>query len=394
MRMKRPYAYQTIGGRRVQVACGYTLLSPLASRPLVVDPGLEYSTFLGGSYDDYCHSIAVDTSGAAYVTGETWSPDFPTTAGAFDTTFNDRTDAFVATLATVASEDTALYTIDRVGTIGELTILRGYLTRTSDDAKLDGKTVEFSVDRTAVGSAVTGATGSSGRADLPWVISDGPATRTILAAFPGDADYMASSNTATLTTLTVNTKMAGYDRAGRITEYVTLRAMLLRPDNAPVRGKAVTFSIDGTPVGSATTNTDGRALIGHTIADGAGAGTRTILAEWPGDGGFRSSSAANTLYVGKAIPYIWVLPKSVPLGGSVVLYGCFRRLDDYQKQAGKAVAFSVDGTVVGTVTTDASAIARYTYKTVEPVGEHTIRCEFAGDAWVDAGYGEATLTVY
>jgi hypothetical protein len=41
-----------------------------------------------------------------------------------------------------------------------------------------------------------------------------------------------------------------------------------------------------------------------------------------------------------------------------------------------------------------AGIARCNYTTVEPAGAHTMRCEFAGDAWVDAGYGEANLTIY
>ena len=48
--------------------------------------GLVYSTYLGGSDGDYGLGIAVDTSGHAYVIGNTYSIDFPTTAGAFQTT--------------------------------------------------------------------------------------------------------------------------------------------------------------------------------------------------------------------------------------------------------------------------------------------------------------------
>jgi len=33
-------------------------------------------------------------------------------------------------------------------------------------------------------------------------------------------------------------------------------------------------------------------------------------------------------------------------------------------------------------------------RATEPPGVYTIRCEFAGDAWLDAGYGEANLTIY
>jgi hypothetical protein len=76
------------------------------------------------------------------------------------------------------------------------------------------------------------------------------------------------------------------------------------------------------------------------------------------------------------------------------LYAYFRRLSDYQKQAGKVVTFTIDGTAVQTLVTDANGVARYYHWTTEAVGAHTIRCEFAGDAWVDAGYGEANLTIY
>ena len=60
---------------------------------------LAYATFLGGSGDDYGYAIAVDGAGSAYVTGETRSSDFPTTPGAFDTSYNGGyADAFVAKL--------------------------------------------------------------------------------------------------------------------------------------------------------------------------------------------------------------------------------------------------------------------------------------------------------
>lgn len=60
--------------------------------------GLLYATFLGGSNHDVGTAIAVDSTGAAYVTGVTQSSNFPTTSGVYDRTYNDKADVFVAKL--------------------------------------------------------------------------------------------------------------------------------------------------------------------------------------------------------------------------------------------------------------------------------------------------------
>ncbi|CAG1022797.1 hypothetical protein MTYM_01996, partial [Methylococcales bacterium] len=56
------------------------------------------STYLGGSVNDSAHTLAIDQSGNIYVAGETDSPDFPITPGAYDTSYNGNADAFVAKL--------------------------------------------------------------------------------------------------------------------------------------------------------------------------------------------------------------------------------------------------------------------------------------------------------
>jgi Beta-propeller repeat len=78
------------GGRDAFV----TKLNPTGS-------GLLYSTYLGGSGSDEGEAIAVDTMSNpnVYVTGDTNSSDFPTTAGAFQTTFGGVNDAFVSKLS-------------------------------------------------------------------------------------------------------------------------------------------------------------------------------------------------------------------------------------------------------------------------------------------------------
>jgi hypothetical protein len=78
---------------------GFALGAYDRSQPLVIDPVLSYSTYLGGSGTDEGQAIAVDAAGDAYVTGYTSSTNFPTAAGAFQTSYGGgAADAFVAKL--------------------------------------------------------------------------------------------------------------------------------------------------------------------------------------------------------------------------------------------------------------------------------------------------------
>lgn len=63
---------------------------------------LEYATFLGGSGDDYGVDIAVDQSGYAYITGVTWSSDFPLQSP-FNANFGGQRDVFVSKLSSDGS---------------------------------------------------------------------------------------------------------------------------------------------------------------------------------------------------------------------------------------------------------------------------------------------------
>jgi hypothetical protein len=113
LRDTRPQTYQLIGGRRVAVESrfslrggdrfGFAVGEYDRRRPLVIDPGLAYSTYLGGSGVDQGFGIAVDATGNAYLTGMTQSASFPATAGAFDTGSNGGDDSFVMKLNAAGS---------------------------------------------------------------------------------------------------------------------------------------------------------------------------------------------------------------------------------------------------------------------------------------------------
>jgi RHS repeat-associated protein len=82
-----PVIYQDGNGSRQVVTGSYTLrddgtvgftVGPYdATRPLVIDPVLSYSTYLGGSGSETARGVTVDASGNVYVVGATGSVNFP-----------------------------------------------------------------------------------------------------------------------------------------------------------------------------------------------------------------------------------------------------------------------------------------------------------------------------
>ena len=103
-----PVMYQEAGGVRQAVAGGYVALgdgqygftvgSYDSSRPLIIDPILAYSTYLGGTGSDFGRGIALDSSGNVYITGITRSFDFPTKSAFQSSSPGGTSNAFVTKL--------------------------------------------------------------------------------------------------------------------------------------------------------------------------------------------------------------------------------------------------------------------------------------------------------
>ena len=103
-----PVAYQQIGNSRQSVQVAYRHQNDAVTfdvgaydpaYELVIDPVLEFATYLGGSGADVIHDVAVDASGSTYVTGATDSPDFPVSSGALQPFRKGSQDAFVTKIS-------------------------------------------------------------------------------------------------------------------------------------------------------------------------------------------------------------------------------------------------------------------------------------------------------
>jgi sugar lactone lactonase YvrE len=129
----KPVVYQEVNGTHLPVNARFTLLAADAagfsigkydqSKPLVIDPTLSYSTYIGGSNGgSYGTAVAVDSSGDAYITGVVYAADFPATAGAYQTVSKGSATIFDAFVAKLNSTGTALAYATYLGGSGNVSV--------------------------------------------------------------------------------------------------------------------------------------------------------------------------------------------------------------------------------------------------------------------------------
>ena len=154
VRLHKPLVYQEVAGVRREISGAYVLngggqvsfqvAAYHASQPLIIDPVLSYSTYLGGSGTDQGSAIAVDASGNAYVTGSTSSTDFPTASPFQPNKGGGFNDAFVT----------------KLNAAGSGLVYSTYLGGGSSDSSANDSGLDIAVD-TSGNAYVTGGTEST-----------------------------------------------------------------------------------------------------------------------------------------------------------------------------------------------------------------------------------------
>ncbi len=194
---KKPEIYQVINGSKVQVAGGYQLTGARSFKfqlndsynpnvPLVIDPVLIYSSYLGGGKYEYGRSLALNSTHNAYIAGYVNSLDFPL-ANPLDSSFSGTTasdyDVFVSEFS--PGGDTLLFST--------------YIGGSGDDRGMD-----IAVDN-AGGIYVVGGTNSS----------DFPTVSAVQSSNAGAKDAFILKLTSTGTNLAYSTYLGGsQDDAG------------------------------------------------------------------------------------------------------------------------------------------------------------------------------------
>jgi hypothetical protein len=187
VRHGQPKIYQEIEGKKASVKGGFKILKDDTAgfavegydpkHPLVIDPTISFVRFLGGSDTDEANSVIVDGLGYTYVTGQTYSGNFPVTGGVIQGGKSGGSDAFVTKLGTS-------------GYIMFSTFLGG-----GDDDSGNGITVD------ATGVYVSGQTHSN----------DFPVKQPYQSGKKGDADIFVSKLSPLGNHLVYSTYLGGSD---------------------------------------------------------------------------------------------------------------------------------------------------------------------------------------
>lgn len=217
-----PITYQVVDGQRravesrfrlVDGVVGFDLGSYDQTLPLIIDPetDVDYATYLGGSGRENGAAIAVD-GGDVYVTGYTESPDFPTTAGAYDTTRSAASDVFLTRISPDGAGSADLVYSALLGGDGPaplddvglgLTVAGGDAYLTGSTASADFPTTAGAFDTSLAGDRdaflVRISPDAAGAADLGYSTflgGSGSETASAIAVQGGDAYLTGSTSGA------------------------------------------------------------------------------------------------------------------------------------------------------------------------------------------------------
>ena len=290
----------------------------------------------------------------------------------------------------VAGNGTVTAAAPASGRIGQAVELSATLTRQSDATAISGETLVFEVDGAAAGSATTDA-GGIARTSYRIPEAGGPGQRTITVRYAGGPSFGSSSAIGALSVSKGRPAFSLYAAVGAPGQSTTLRTLFLC-GGQPVLGRAVAFSVDGLPVGSAVSNGQGAALA-YRIPITAAGGWHTVSVAFAGDSAYTPAARTTAALWVRARVGFSLYPAEGVSGRSVVLRTLVYALGS--PLAGIPVAFAVDGVPIGVAVSDATgAAALFSIPPGMTPGVHDVTATFAGNAmYFPASRTTAALTV-
>jgi len=300
VQLQKPVVYQQVLGGRHEIAGKYVLAGRHRvsfaisnydrSQPLVLDPVLNYSSYLGGGGDDSGSGIAVDAQGDVFVTGTTFSADFPTTANAFNKgplTVNTKGAVFVTELNPAGTQ--LIYSTYLAGSGGDSAL--GIALDSSNKIYVTGQTfsIDFPTTSNALkaGPLVTNVSGTSFVSKLDPALSGASSLvySSYLGGPNGDLGYAIAADAGGNAYITGMTKST----AGSGTTAFPTTSGAFQSALSSTSGNAFLSRIDTTKSGNAS-------LVYSTYLGGNGANATNPASVGFGDAGLSiavdSTSAA------------------------------------------------------------------------------------------------------
>jgi hypothetical protein len=281
---------------------------------------------------------------------------------------------------------------------GQTAGLTAHLRRTSDQAGVGSRRIDFSVDGSYVGA---GWTDNAGLATTPY---KPPSTmpggdHTLRADFAGDTEYKPAFG---IGRLTINTTL--YETVMKIATtqnwrllqkgIVVARLRRLEGDQ-PLPDRLLTASISGITLAASKTNALSSANLSFAPTEQVGAGKRTLRVEFAGDDANQACIATASITIQRMASLLTIAPASGSPGRASKLSA--KLIDAGPKTAavGKTVTFLVDGKPIGSAITDKTGTAALSYLVPGSLalGAHKLTGVFDGDTNRMPAAGSSTLTV-
>ncbi len=261
-----------------------------------------------------------------------------------------------------------------------------HLRRLPDNAGLVKKKLTIRVDGSVAGSDTTDQTGS---ADYGYQLAAGApvAKHTCSVEFAGDADDAPCSATSSYEVTPSLVQTFAYPRmgVGRSGATAILRGFLCRlaAGEPPLAGEPLTFCVNGVPVGTAVTGSDGNATLRYSVPAGSGDSVSALSVYFAGDKQYFPSGFYGSLYVfANPIPTTLSAPTAWGLPGATAQLIASLVPKAGGPQPGLPVKFKANGSLLGSAVTDSYGIAALRVKVPPDIGSDTlpISAEYAGDA--------------
>lgn len=320
---------------------------------------LAYSTYLGGKSQDNAYGIAVDSAGNAYVTGLTASPTFPT-KGSLQK-FAGHQDAFVS----------------KLNPAGSALVYSTYL----GGSEFEGG-VGIAVD-SADNAYVNGGTDSTNFPVTPG------AFQTVCGGSPTDCLFLGDGFVAKIYIAAVTTiSLSSSPNPSSYGQAVTFTAAVTSGEGAPPDGEPASFMKGATLLGTGTLSGGSASLTISTLP----VGTNSITAVYGGDSNFAASkSKAVGQVVNKATTTTTLASSTNPsnFGQSVTFTATVT--PQFSGRVTGTVTF-YDGTMALKTVALSGGVAKFTTSTLTS-GTHSIKATYNGSTSFTGSSASLTQTV-